>query len=217
MRRWGGFLVAALLVTGLAAGQHEDTREHQQTEQSTQDGHAATNGAQEHAGEEHADDSQLWWKWANFALLAAALGYVIRKHGGTFFQGRTAEIRKGIQDAERMRAQAEARMSEVEARLANLGVEVAALRASAAQEHTAEAERVRQQTVADLDKVRARAQQEIEAAGKAARLDLKRHSAEVSLQLAEQKIRRRMTPQAQDALFQNFVRKLPQPPAAFKQ
>jgi F0F1-type ATP synthase membrane subunit b/b' len=49
---------------------------------------------------------------------------------------------------------------------------------------------------------------EIAAAGKSARIDLKRYAAGVAMQLAEQKIRARMTPAEQDALVAGFAREL---------
>ena len=58
---------------------------------------------------------------------------------------------------------------------------------------------------ADLAKIQLHAEQEIAAAGKQARLELKRYAAELALQLAEKKIAARMTPPAQEALVNSFV------------
>ncbi len=158
------------------------------------------------SGEPHA--GMEGWKWVNFLLLAGAIGYYIRKNGGPFFAARTHKIRKELVEAEDLRAGAEARVAEVERRIANLEAEIAALRAEAQQEEQAETSRFAQQTAAEIAKVQAHAEQEIDAAGKAARLDLKRHAAELAIGLATEKIRSRMTPETQDAFVRGFVRHL---------
>ena len=70
------------------------------------------------------------------------------------------------------------------------------------------AARISQQTAEEIAKIQAHAGQEIAAAGKHARSDLKRYSAELAMGLAEQKVRARMTPGTQDELVDSFVRDL---------
>ena len=153
------------------------------------------------------------WAWANFAMLAAGLGYLAVKKGGPWFAARSLAIRKGIAEAEEIRAEAEARAADVNRRLAGLEAEIEALRGHARQEQTAEAERIRQQTAADLTRTQEHAAREIDAAGKTARIELKRYAAQLAVDLAEQKIRRQMSPGIQSALVENFVRDLDQPAA----
>ena len=43
------------------------------------------------------------WKWANFVVLAGALGYLIGKKGGPFFAARSVKIRKDIVEAGEVR------------------------------------------------------------------------------------------------------------------
>jgi F-type H+-transporting ATPase subunit b len=151
------------------------------------------------------------WAWANFAMLAAGLGYLVVKKGGPWFAARSLAIRKGIAEAEEIRAEAEARAADVDRRLAGLEAEIEALRGHARQEQAAEAERIRQQTAADLTRIQEHAAREIDAAGKTARIELKRYAAQLAVDLAEQKIRRQMTPGIQSALVENFVRDLDHP------
>ena len=148
------------------------------------------------------------WKWANFVVLAGGLGYLIGKKGGPFFAARSQKIRQDIVAAGEARSQAEARAADVDRRLANIEAEIAALRAASGTEEEAEAGRFGRHTAAEIAKTQAQAEQEIAAAGKAARLELKRYCAELSVGLAEQKIRARMTPDTQDALVRGFVRDL---------
>jgi F-type H+-transporting ATPase subunit b len=165
--------------------------------------------AEEHAPAGHGDLDL--WKWANFLLLAGLLGYFLGKNAGPFFSARTRQIRKDMMEADETRRDAEAKAAAVDQRLANLHAEIEALRREAREEQAAEEERIRRQTAADIERVQHHAEQEIASAAKAARAELKRYSAELALEQAEQKIQARMNPQAQDALVRGFVRDLQQP------
>ena len=158
--------------------------------------------------EDKEDGSLQIWKWANFLVLAGALGYLIGKKGGPFFAARSVKIRKDMVDAGEVRTEAETRAAEVDRRLANLEAEIAALRAASGKEEEAEAGRVGRHTAAEIAKTQANAEREIAAAGKAARMELKRYCADLAVGLAEQKVRARMTPETQDALVRGFVRDL---------
>ena len=151
------------------------------------------------------------WKIANFVLLVGGLGYLIKKNAGSFFETRGKKIQHDMREAQEMRADAEKRAADVDRRLAHLAAEIAALKADSQTEAKAETERSMQHTAAEIAKIRAHAEQEIVAAGKAARMDLKRYSAELAVQLAEQKISARMTGEAQDNLVREFVHDLKQP------
>jgi len=151
------------------------------------------------------------WEWANFILLAAGLGYVIGKNAGPAFDARGRQIRKAMVEAEEAKNEADARAAAVEKRLANLGDEIAALRAEAQREEETENARYARHTAAEIAKIQAHGEQEIAAAGKAARTELKRYAAEIALGLAEQKLRARMTPDTEDHLVRGFVKNLDSP------
>jgi F-type H+-transporting ATPase subunit b len=144
------------------------------------------------------------WKWANFLILAGALGYAAGKHGPPFFASRGARIRQDIDDADALRIRAEARTAEVERRLASLEAEIAVIREESKRETEAAAARLAGEAAARIAKLQASSEQEIASAGKAARTELRRYSAQLSIGLAEQKLRARMTPQAQDSLVDGF-------------
>jgi F0F1-type ATP synthase membrane subunit b/b' len=96
----------------------------------------------------------------------------------------------------------------VERRLAGLEADIAGLRAESSQEAAAETERLGRQAEAEIAKIQAQAEQDIAAAGKAARMELKRYSADLAMALAERKIRDGMTPETGDALARGFLRDL---------
>ena len=162
---------------------------------------------------DEAEEVSPIWAWANFAILASALGYLVKKKGGPWFAARSLSIRKGIAEAAEIRAEAEARANEVDHKLGGIEAEIEGLRGHARKEQAAEAERIREQTATDLARIQEHAVREIDAAGKTARLELKRYAAQLAVDLAEQKIRRQMTPAIQSALVDNFVRDVDHPAA----
>jgi F-type H+-transporting ATPase subunit b len=163
-------------------------------------------GDKAHAEEEHG--SMEIWKWANFLILAGGLGYLIGKNAGPFFAARSGGIRKDMEESLAQRKDAEARAADVERRLANMEADIAALRSEGDRAARTEAERMERHTAAEIAKIQAHSEQEIASAGKAARMELKRYASELAVELAEQKVRARMTPDTQDELVQGFVNNL---------
>jgi F-type H+-transporting ATPase subunit b len=202
MRAWArcATLMAGLAVCGMWVSAHAQSSP-TRAAQTGQDAPATTS-------EGKAEGVSPIWAWANFAILAGGLGYLIAKYGGPWFVSRSLAIRRGIADAEEIRAKAEAVAATVERKLAGLEAEILVLKTDARREQEAEAERIRQQTAADLTRLREHTASEIVAAGKAARLELKRYGAQLAIDLAEQKIARQMTPPVQVALVDSFVRDL---------
>lgn len=148
------------------------------------------------------------WAWLNFALLAGALAWLFRKNAVPYLVARAREIRQAMADAGVSQADARRRLDAVEARLAGLAADIQTMRADAEAARHVESERVRAATQADLEKIRRHAEQEIASAARTARFELKRYSASLALQLAEQKIQARLTPAGQDALYRGFVHNL---------
>jgi len=167
--------------------------------------------AQEKASEKpegFAERHEMELKWANFAILAGGLGYLIGKHAGPFFAARSTGIRQDMVESERQRQEAESRAAEVDRRFANLQQEIASLRSESQTRAQAENQHMAQHTAAEIARIQAHAEQEIASAAKAARTDLKRYSAQLAVELAERKLRDRMTPDTQNALVRGFVRHL---------
>ena len=164
--------------------------------------------AKHEASKEGEGSGMEFWKWANFLVLAGAIGYFIGKNAGPFFDGRSLQIKKDMTEAAEARRAAEARAAEVDQRLANLENEIAGMRVALQQEAETEKQRLTRQTADEIAKIQAHSEREIVSAGKVARADLKRYSAELALGLAEQKIRVRMTPDTEETLVRSFVKDL---------
>jgi F-type H+-transporting ATPase subunit b len=125
----------------------------------------------------------------NFAILAAGLGWVVKKALPNGFAPRTTEIQKGIEEARKASAEASARLGEIEGRLAKLDSEIAELRTVAEANFSVEEERIKAAAEQDAKNVIAAAEQEIAAAARTAQRELKSFAAGLAVDLAEKKIK----------------------------
>ena len=148
------------------------------------------------------------FKWINFAIVAAVLVWVFGKALPPFFRGKAEAISSGIASATSAKAAADAQLRDAEARLANLEKEVAEIRASAEKEGAAEVGRLRAATVTDKEKIAAAARAEIEAAERAARVELKALAANLAVEAAESLLVKQLTAKAQESLISDFVKSL---------
>jgi F-type H+-transporting ATPase subunit b len=150
-------------------------------------------------------DSMIWWKWANFVILAAGLGYLIGKNVPPLFQKQSKDIQSALAEAAKIKQEATDYAAGIEKRLANLQDEILQLRESAHAEMTAESERIRRETEHHVQRIHEQSVQEIELMTRAAKDELRKYAAELAIGLAEERIRFRMNPETQDRLVNRFV------------
>ena len=165
--------------------------------------HAAEEGG--NAATEHANEI---FKWINFAIVAGLIAWVFLKLTPPFFRKNAETISSAITKATAAKAEADRQLREAEEKLARLEQEVAQLRATAQREMTVEAERLRAITQSDIQKIGLAAKAEIEAAERAARLELKVVAANLAVDDAESLLAKQLTPQAQESLVAAFVKNL---------
>ncbi|HXN23884.1 MAG TPA: hypothetical protein VOA41_14190 [Candidatus Dormibacteraeota bacterium] len=167
-------------------------------------------GAAEGAAANPADTSLgEIFRWLNFSVVAAALGYLIVKYAPGFFRARATAISRDMSRAAAAKAEAERALAEAEDKLARLTEEVVGLRSAAQRDASAEAERVSNLTRSDMEKIVRAARAEIDAAARAGRLELKALAARAAIDRAEALLRKQLTPELQNALFHTFVESLP--------
>ena len=143
--------------------------------------------------------------WINFAILVFGLGYLVSKSAPALFRAREAEIRGGIDEAARKKKQADDRASEIDRKLAGFGAEIDNLRQGVSTEMSMEAERIRQETVRLVRRIEEQAQQEIGFLTKSARQELKKYSADLALDLAQQRVKQQMNRETQHQLVSEFI------------
>jgi F-type H+-transporting ATPase subunit b len=166
-------------------------------------GHAAQEGG--NAGTERANEI---FKWINFAIVAGLIAWVFLKLTPPFFRKDAETISSAISKATAAKAEAERQLREAEEKLAKLEREVAQLRATAQREMAAETERLKAITQSDREKVKLAAKAEIEAAERAARVELKKIAANLAVDGAESLLTAELTPRVQESLVAAFVKSL---------
>ncbi len=141
----------------------------------------------------------------NLAVVALILVWVAKKPLANFYASRTESIREQLVEAQQARADAEAKLAEIESRMSRLDQELSEIKA--ASEHDARMEYARLSDMADEEarKVIDRARQEIEGMTREAYLSLKAHAADLAVDAAEKRIRNIMTDEDRNRLFSRFV------------
>jgi F0F1-type ATP synthase membrane subunit b/b' len=133
-------------------------------------------------------------KLINLAIFLTILYLLLRKPAREFFRQRLASVRETLDRASREKQEATAKMAELDARLNRLDADLREIEAQS--EHEAAAERARMDSEAkrDMEKIRETASREVEAAKRVALADLRAFTATTAVEMAEQMIRREMTP-----------------------
>jgi F-type H+-transporting ATPase subunit b len=148
------------------------------------------------------------FRWINFAIVTSVIVWVFARKLPPWFLKNADTISSAITNATTAKAAADARLREAETKLANLQKEVAELRAFAQREGAGEGERIRALTRSEAQKISLAAKAEIEAAERAARLELKAIAAKLAVDGAESLLAKQLTRQAQESLVTAFVKSL---------
>jgi len=158
--------------------------------------------------EEHAEaeaQPPIEYKWINFAILTAGLGYLIVSKGFPALNERGREIEEALKAAERIKAQAAAEEAAIDRKMAGLKAEIDAFRTSAQQEMTAERERMSGETRSLVAKLQANAESEVVTMTKQAQNALRAQASELALSLARQKVAARINAATDAGLIAGFV------------
>jgi F-type H+-transporting ATPase subunit b len=142
----------------------------------------------------------------NFAVVATFIIWLSKKNLPGFFRNRTISIQNAMQEAQRASAEANRRLADIEARLSQLGVEIGKMRASAETDAAAEEARIKAAAEEDARKIVESAEQEIAAAAKSARRELKAYAADLAVSLAIKQIK--VDSVTDQGLIRNFADQL---------
>ena len=150
------------------------------------------------------------WKFVNLAIFVTVMVIALRKFFGVpeMFRNRKETIKAELEKARTERDAALAKLKEVEERLANLDSQVAAIKERSMTEAREERERIARSTQDEIAKLTAQAQREIENAGVVAKTDLRRFTAEQSVRLAEEMIKRDIRPDDDARLFKRGIEEM---------
>jgi F-type H+-transporting ATPase subunit b len=141
-------------------------------------------------------------------LFVGLMYFLLGRPLGEAFRARQEGIRRDLLRAEEERNAAVAKLEEVEGRLARLDAEVEAIREQAQREAADERARIERETEEEIRKIREQARREIESTAKSARAELRAYTAEQSVRLAEELIRREIRPEDDAHLVGEYVEEL---------
>jgi F-type H+-transporting ATPase subunit b len=151
------------------------------------------------------------WKFVNLLIFLLCALYLHKRFGRPIreaLRSRSEGIKRELAKAREDRDRALARLVEVESRLESLDAEIAKIEEKAQAEAEAEKQRIDLATQQEVAKIREQAKREIENAGKAARLELRRFAASESVRLAEEILKREIGPDDEARLTNLNVQEL---------
>jgi len=145
------------------------------------------------------------WKIINFLILVVLLFKFARKPMQSFFQKRTEMIEKTLNEAKEAKDASMKALQEVEARLRAKDAEVEAILAAAKKS----GEQEREAIIAESDRLKAKimeqAKTNIDFELKHAKEAIKAEAVELAMELAEQKIKEKLTTKEQEKLLEDAL------------
>jgi F-type H+-transporting ATPase subunit b len=159
----------------------------------------------EHGGEEHGMLASLLWPTANFVVLVGLLWWFFKQPVATYLTDRHQSIRKDLVEAANVKAGAAAQLSEIDRKLQALPAELDALKRRGAEEIAAEEQRISAMAAAERDRLLEQTRREIELQVRLAKRELVEHAAELSIQLASDRIQKTITPADQERLVDRYL------------
>jgi F-type H+-transporting ATPase subunit b len=152
---------------------------------------------------------QAYWLGVslNFAIVAGILIWAARKYLPDAFRNRTASIQKAMEEARKASEEASRRLTEIESRLSKLDTEIVGMRAQAEKEALLEEAKIKAAAEEEARRIIESAGQEIAAAAKTARRELKVFAADLAVSLATNNIR--IDEPTDQALVRGFAQQLP--------
>lgn len=147
----------------------------------------------------------LGWPIANFAIFAGVLYYFLNEPVKSYLAGRSSTIRKDLVEAASLTASATEQLTTIEQKLQALPGEIDALRKRGTEEISVEEQRIAAVAEADRDRLLEQTRREIDLMVRLAKRDILEHAADLSVQLATERIKKDTTPADQDRLVDRYL------------
>jgi F-type H+-transporting ATPase subunit b len=147
-------------------------------------------------------------KVVNALVLFGGLTFVMRKPVKAMLAKRTGEVGDSLRLAQAGRAEAEAKSEESKAKLAGLEDEIRGLKAEAEAEGRRQAKRISRAAADETERLKKFTRQELDEQVRRSVGELKAYAAARAADIARERIRRRLTPEAQSALIDKSIDRL---------
>ena len=145
------------------------------------------------------------WGWLDSIGRWINLLSFFRQPASEFFHNRKAALQNEMRRAKEALKQAEAKLAEAKERMTQLNSEAERIRQQAREEAEREKERIRAQSEEEAQQILAVARREIQNLGQSVRQDLKDYAAEIAVQMAGDRLRRRMDSESDSRLADQFL------------
>jgi F-type H+-transporting ATPase subunit b len=169
-------------------------------------------GAEEAAHGAEAADGAAWkewlWKIVNFAILVVILVKFVGKPLKEFLRKRTEVIEKTLQEARQAKELAQKALTEVEERLKYKDKEIEDILAASLSSAKLEQDSLVLQGVRMRDKILEQAQTGIEYGLRQAKEEIRAEAVEIAMEMAENKLKEKLTPDTQDRLIEESLAKI---------
>jgi F-type H+-transporting ATPase subunit b len=163
-------------------------------------------------GEAAAEHTPLWkeymWKIFNFVLLIVVLFKFAKKPLANFLQKRTELIEKTLNEAKEAKEAALKALHEVEGRLKTKDAEIEAILAAAKKSGEQERDRIIAESSRLKDKILEQAKTNIDFELKHAKEVIKAEAVELAMELAEKKLKEKLTKDEQERLLDDSLVKI---------
>lgn len=200
-------LPSLVLFTGGASAQdHEPAAEHGAVAHDAAAHGEDAHGAAAHGGHDATIDwVQLSGSLVNFGIWLALLFVMLRKPLSEFLRNRRASVVEGMEEAKRVKGEAEAKYKEYSERIENLDAELERLREEMRRAGIEEREKIVAEAEKKADRLREEARFLIAQQLKQLREDLTREAIEAAVRSAEEILRKGTTAQDQERLAQEYL------------
>lgn len=147
----------------------------------------------------------MGWPVANFVIFVGVIYYFGNGPMKEYLATRSATIRKDLVEAAEIKAAATAQLAAVEQKLQALPGELAALRTRGADEIVNEEKRIAAAAEAERERLLEQTRREIDLQVRLAKKDILDHAADLSVQLATERLKKEITPADQARLVDQYL------------
>lgn len=161
--------------------------------------------AAQEAEHHEASLADLFWPVVNFAIMCGVLYYFLKTPLSGYLKDRGETIRRDLVDAAALKNSATAQLADIDRKLKALPGEIDALRERGKAEVAAEEQRITQQATSERDRLVEQARRDIEVQVRLAKRALTEHAADLSVQLATDRIASEATQEDHHRLVARYL------------
>ena len=148
------------------------------------------------------------WKFINLAIFVGVGIYILRRPISQALSTRREAIKQELVQAREQKELALQKMADADSLLSRLDTDVRTVQEQSRNEAESERERVAASATREIEKLQQQAEREIDNAAKVARKSLRQFLAQKSVELARQRVRGEMSPEADKRLIEESIGEL---------